>query len=251
MSLALAFEPLPLISGQSQTSAVNITQVSPSSLNGPVGQAVNLQGTISSSTNRYQIILGQTVVATGTSNGYSVNANFFVPEIPGGSYDLVLRDVTTGVNSTDQFQVTTAYYITAIPAQIQEGGTVLFNVTVTGGQPITAYNANVSVALPSPLNTEYSKIIPMGTSSQKGTANAQVTFPDNSFQPTGSLTDYSGSYSVYFNQSSSLAQSQFSVGFLDSTTYHRGQTVTVRATRLPAKSTCKFGHQQYCNRHNP
>ena len=230
VSLALAFGSLPLISGQSQTSTVNITQVSPSSLSGPADQAVNLQGTISSYTNSYQIILGQTVVAIGTSNGYSVNANFFVPEIPGGSYDLVLRDVTTGVNSTDQFQVTTAYYITAIPAQIQEGGSVQFNVTVTGGQPIIAYNANVSIALPSPLNTEYSKTISMGTSSQNGTANAQVAFPDSSFQPIGSLTDYAGLYTVYVNQSSSLAQSQFSVGFLDSTTYHRGQTVTVRAS---------------------
>jgi hypothetical protein len=42
-------------------------------------------------------------------------------------------------------------------------------------------------------------------------------------------TYYAGSYTVYFNESESLAQSQFSVGFLDSTTYHRGQTVTVNA----------------------
>jgi len=228
--LALALEPLPLISAQSQRSSVSISEVSPNSLSGPVGQAVNVQGTIYTYNGGYQIIFGSNVVGTGASTGYSINANFIVPEIPAGSYNLTLKDVTTGVTSTDQFQVTTTYSINAIPSQIQEGDSILVNVTVTGGQPTTPYNADVSIALPSPLNTEYSKIISLGDSTQKGTANAQVNFPDSSFQPTGSLTDYAGSYTLYFNQTSSLAQNQFSVGFLDFTNYHRGQTVNVRAT---------------------
>ena len=228
--MALALEPLPLISAQSQRSSVSISEVSPNSLSGPVGQAVNVQGTIYTYNGGYQIIFGSNVVGTGASTGYSINANFIVPEIPAGSYNLTLKDVTTGVTSTDQFQVTTTYSINAIPSQIQEGDSILVNVTVTGGQPTTPYNADVSIALPSPLNTEYSKIISLGDSTQKGTANAQVNFPDSSFQPTGSLTDYAGSYTLYFNQTSSLAQNQFSVGFLDFTNYHRGQTVNVRAT---------------------
>ena len=69
----------------------------------------------------------------------------------------------------------------------------------------------------------------MGTSNQYGTATAQVTYPNSSFQPNGNTTDYVGTYNIYFNQSASLAQSQFSVGFLDSTTYHRGNTVTIGA----------------------
>ena len=70
----------------------------------------------------------------------------------------------------------------------------------------------------------------MGTSNSGGTATAQVTYPNSSFQPNGNTTDYVGTYTAYFNQSTSLADTQFSVGFLDSTTYHRGQTVTIGAT---------------------
>ena len=75
------------------------------------------------------------------------------------------------------------------------------SVSVTGGNPNAAYAANVSVVLPSPLNTEYSNIVSMGTSNQDGTATAQVTYPGSSFQPNGTTTDYVGTYTVYFNQS--------------------------------------------------
>ena len=84
--------------------------------------------------------------------------------------------------------------------------------------------------LPSPLGTAYSKMVSLGTANAKGTASAQVTFPDSSFQPSGSLTDYAGTYTAYFNQSTSIAQNTFTVNFIDSTTYHRGQTVNIRAT---------------------
>ena len=240
MSFAVALTPSDHVFGQNQNLGVTIYQVSPagsnvsngtSTLTGPVGYALNLQGTIYTSNGAYQVIFANQVVASGTSNGYYVNANFSVPEIPSGTYALRLRDVPVNVNSTeDDFQVTTVYSINAVPSQVQEGSSVVFNVAVTGGNPTVAYNANVSVVLPSPLNTEYSKIVSLGTPNQKGTVNAQVTYPDSSFQPNGSLTDYAGLYTIYFNQSVSLAQNQFSVGFLDSTTYHRGQTVTIRAT---------------------
>ena len=240
MSFAVALTPSKLVFGQNQNLGVSILQVSPagsnasngtSTLTGTVGYALNLQGTIYSANNTFQIIFANQVVATGTSDGYYVNANFTVPEVTRGTYALRLRDVTANVNSTEaDFQVTTVYSINAIPSKIQEGNSVVLNVTVTGCDSTTAYGANVSVVLPSPLNTEYSKIVSLGTPNQKGTVNAQITYPDSSFQPSGSLTDYAGLYTVYFNHSNPLAQNQFSVVFLDSTTYHRGQTVTIRAT---------------------
>jgi hypothetical protein len=240
MSFAVALAPSDHVFGQNTNLGVSILQVVPASqtssngtstLTGPVGYALNLQGTIYTSNGAYQVIFANQVVASGTSNGYYVNVNFSVPQVPGGTYALRLRDIPANVNSTeDDFQVTTVYSINAVPSQVQEGSSVVFNVAVTGGDPTTAYGANVSVVLPSPLNTEYSKIVSLGTPNQKGTVNAQITYPDSSFQPSGSLTDYAGSYTIYFNQSTSLAQNQFSVGFLDSTTYHRGQTVTIRAT---------------------
>ena len=71
----------------------------------------------------------------------------------------------------------------------------------------------------------------MGKSTAQGAASAQVTYSDNStFQPSGLLIDYSGIYTAYFNQSLGLAQNTFSVGFLDSTSYHRGNTATIEAT---------------------
>lgn len=229
MCFGAGLMPLEMVAGQSQSSAISITQVTPSSLSASVGTLITVQGTIATPNGPYQIIFGQTVVATGISNGYSISADFSIPEIVSGSYGLTLRDQSTYGNATDQFQVATAYSITPLSTQIQERGTVTLNVTVTGGQPNTPYNANVAVMIPAPLNTTFSKIIPLGTSSQKGTANAQVTYPDSSFQPNVALTDYTGAYTVYFNQSDNLAKNTFNVGFLDATAYHRGQTATIKA----------------------
>ena len=109
MSLAVALTPIAIVSGQNSL-GVEILQVAPvtsssivtgqSQYNGTAGQAFNLQGTIYYSNSSYQIIFGTNVVATGISAGYYVNANFTVPYIPGGSYDLTLRDVKLNVNST-------------------------------------------------------------------------------------------------------------------------------------------------------
>ncbi len=244
MSLAVALTPIAIVFGN-QSLGVQILQVKPvtsinisngqSQYNGTVGQAFNLQGTIYTANSTYQIIFGTDVVASGNTSpeGYYVNANFSVPALPGGSYPLTLRDVAINLNSTgttpESFLVLTNYAISAVPSQAQEGSSVALTVTVTGGAPNAAYAANVTVVLPSPLNTKYSETVSMGTSNQYGTATAQVTYPNSSFQPNGNTTDYVGTYNIYFNQSASLAQSQFSVGFLDSTTYHRGNTVTIGA----------------------
>jgi hypothetical protein len=229
MAFAAVVTPLEVYA-QNTNLGVNIIQVTPTSTTGPVGTLVVVQGTIYNSNSSYQIILGQTVVVSGTSEGYYVNANFTVPEMTSGTYSLILRDVGINVNSTQSFTVSTGYSINAVTPSVQEGNSLTFNISVTGSPTGTSYSANVSVVLPSPLGSTYSKIVSIGTSNEKGTVNAQITFPDSSFQPSGSLTDYAGTYTVYFNQSQSLAQNTFIVNFIDSTTYHRGQTVTIRAT---------------------
>jgi hypothetical protein len=245
MFLAVALTPIAMVLGQNTSMGVSIIRVVPASqansgqassgtYTGSVGAAFNLKGTIYTSYGAYNIIVGNTVVASGTADGFYVNSNFTVPQLPGGGYNLILEDVAQGnLNSTgttpETFTITTAYSVTPVSTYIQEGSSVALGVAVTGGTTGTSYIANVSVVLPSPLNTTYSTIVTLGTPNQMGTANAQVTFPSSSFQPTGSTTNYAGSYTLYFNQSASLGQSQFSVGFLDSTTYHRDQTVTVKA----------------------
>jgi hypothetical protein len=215
---------------QNTNLGVNILQITPTEATGPVGTKVNVAGTIYTSNGSYQVFLGKIVVDSGISEGYFVDSNFTVPELPSGAYALTLRDVDINVNSTQTFTVTTGYSITPIPASLQEGNSLTFTVSVTGARAGTSYGASVAVVLPNPLGSTYTKTVSLGTPNDKGTASAQVTFPDSTFSPSGSLTDYAGTYTAYFNQSTSLAQSIFTVNFIDKTTYHRGETVTVRAT---------------------
>jgi hypothetical protein len=227
MAFTLVFAPLEVLA-QNTNLGVSILQITPSSATGPVGSSVNVIGTIYVSNGSYQIVMGKTVVSSGKAEGYYVDANFTVPELPVGPYALTLTDLGINVNSTQQFTVTTGYAITAATASVQEGNSLTLTVSITGAQSGISYNANVAVVLPHPLGTSYSRIVALGTVGQKGTASAQVTFPDSSFNPTGSVTDFAGTYTAYFNQS--LAQTTFSVNFIDSTTYHRGQTVLIHAT---------------------
>ena len=229
MAFATVFTPLEVLA-QNTNLGVSILEVTPSTATGPTGTNVNIQGTIYISSGSYQIVLGKAVVTSGTSDGYYVNANFTVPELPSGTYALILRDVGININSTQQFTVTTDYLINPIPSSLQEGNSLTLTVRVTGGLSGTSYSANVAIVLPSPLATTYSKTVTLGATNEKGTVSTQVTFPDSSFEPSGSLTNYVGTYLTYFNQSQSLAQNTFSVNFIDSTTYHRGQTITVHAT---------------------
>jgi hypothetical protein len=229
----LAFAILtPLqVYAQNTNLGVSILQVKPDGRSGPVGTEVNIQGTIYKSNSSYQILLksGATeyVVASGISEGYYVDGNFTVPEIPAGTYALILRDVGISINSAaESFTVTTGYSISASSSNIQEGGSVTFTVSVTGANLGTSYYANVKVSL---LNSgiTYSRTILLGTSDTKGSVSSQVTFPDSSFEPSGSNTAYAGAYSYSFN--SSLASNEFNVNILDQNSYHRGQTASIRA----------------------
>ncbi|MGE5187427.1 MAG: hypothetical protein ACM3JE_00200 [Betaproteobacteria bacterium] len=216
---------------QSTNLGVSILQVTPDGRSGPVGTAVNIQGTIYQSNSSYQILLksGATeyVVASGTSEGFYVDGNFTVPEIPAGTYALILRDVGISVNSAaESFTVTTGYSISASSSNIQEGGSVTLTVSITGASLGTSYYANVQVSLQNS-GTTYSRTVLLGTPDTKGSVSAQVAFPDGSFDPSGSSTTYAGAYSYSFN--SSLASSEFNVNILDQTSYHRGQTASIRA----------------------
>jgi hypothetical protein len=57
----------------------------------------------------------------------------------------------------------------------------------------------------------------------------EVAFPSSEFQPSGSLTNFTGTYSAYFNKTALLASSQFPIGFTDANQYHRGEQVSIRA----------------------
>jgi len=229
MSVAFLFMPFSQVVGQL---GVNVYLVNPED-EGVVGQAVNLQGTIDTTNGEYEIWFSNKLVASNSSEGYYVNTNFSIPELSEGDYTIILRDVQKNVNATYAFTVLMAYYIEAIepspPKQLQEGSDVVFNVKLTGARSGTSYYANVTVKLPSPLSTSYSRLVELSSSSQDTIATAQVTYPHDAFQPEGSLTNYTGSYKVYFNETQQLAEDQFFVGFTDLSAYHRGQAVAIRA----------------------
>ena len=209
---------------------VSILQITPSEARGTAGSIVNLLGTISTLQGSYQVFVGKTVVASGIADGYYVDANFTVPELPAATYVLVLRDMRINVNSSDQFTVITGYSISAMPSLVQEGNSVTLSVSVTGGQLGTPYGANVAVV--SPGGTTYTAAINLGNPNGKGTASKQVTFPSSIFSPSDATTDYSGSYKLTFNQT--LFNGEFKINILDSSSYHRGQTASIHATGYQA-----------------
>ncbi|MCJ7560433.1 hypothetical protein MUO79_07420, partial [Candidatus Bathyarchaeota archaeon] len=229
LSLTFLFMPLYIVSGQIGVSIVNII---PPSQAGKAGDPVRILGSISSANSTYKIWFGNNLLVTNTSQGYYVDSNFTVPELPEGNYTLTLNDVSKNVNDTKPFTVLAGYSIKALvpspPAQLQEGSNVVLNVTLTGGQPSTMYYADITVVLPDPLNTNYSRLIELSTT-QTGTAHAVVTYPDAAFQPSGSLTNFTGFYHAYFNLTQLLAEDQFFVGFTDAAEYHRGQSAAIRA----------------------
>ncbi|HLE75686.1 MAG TPA: carboxypeptidase-like regulatory domain-containing protein [Candidatus Bathyarchaeia archaeon] len=233
LSMMLVFMPLYTVSGQV---GVSITTIAPSQ-SGKAGDTVRIFGLINTANGAYEIWFGNNLVVTNTSIGYDVDSSFAVPELPEGDYTITLVDVSINVNGTHAFTILPGYSVKALvpspPAQLQEGSNVVLNVTFTGGQSNTTYYANITVRLPAPLNTNYSRLIELSLT-QTGTAQVQLTYPDAAFEPSGSLTNFTGLYRVYFNLTQQLAEDQFFVGFTDTNTYHRGQSVAMRAVGYQA-----------------
>jgi hypothetical protein len=229
LSITLVFMPLYTVSGQIGVSIVNIV---PTSQSGKAGDLVRILGSINTANGTYKIWFGTNLVVTNTSQGYYVDSSFAVPELPEGNYTITLNDVTQDINDTKTFTVLASYSIKALvpspPAQLQEGSNVVLNVTFTGGQSSTTDYVNITVMLPAPLNTNYSRLIELSTT-PTGTAHVEVTYPDVAFQPSGSLTDYTGLYHVYFNLTELLAEDQIFIGLTDKSEYHRQDSVAIHA----------------------
>jgi hypothetical protein len=254
--LAAAVAPFVLVRGQNSlgvqiirvtpASQANTLVTVPSTYNGTAGELYNIQATIYTGYGTYNVIIGNTIVASGTANDYYVNANFTIPQLPGGDYNFLIEDIKQDdLNSTgqtpEQFLILPGYTIMPVNSYNQEGSTVPLTVSITGGNKGASYTANVTVVLPSPLNANFSDVLSL-VANNLGTATTQIDFPSSNFQRGDSLgtsptTVYAGNYTLYFNMSAALGQNQFQVGFLDSTTYHRGQTATITAQGYTAGQT--------------
>lgn len=236
MSTALLMVPSTQTYGQSPF-GFQIYQIVPyggttSISSGTVDQLITVQAGLDFNNGPYKMVFNGIVVDENNATGYFVSSNFTIPHLPGGNYTIILMDMTLFQNATAFFSINPAYNVKAVippaPAVMQEGAPVSLNVTVTGGTANTNYVANITVMAPSPLSTNYTRTVSLTTSAQ-GTAIIQIPFGDSSFSPSGSSTVYTGTYNAYFNQSQSLATSQFFIGFTDNAQYHRQDKVNMRA----------------------
>ena len=231
-TLIIAMLIIPLYGVLGQV-GVAITSVVPPAQAGKVGDPVRVVGWIDTPKGEYKIWFGTNLMVSNISIGNKVDATFSVPQLPGGKYTLTLEDVSKKLNATKDFTLNSGYYIKALspspPAQFQEGSNVGINITLSGVQANKNYFANVTIKLPNPLNTNFSRIVEIGVSNEKGFLSTSLTYPSSAFNPTGSLTDYCGVYNIYFNQTQMLATNQFLIGFTDKTEYHRDQTLKIKA----------------------
>ncbi len=236
------FMPLNQALGQID---VTITDITPYSF-GHVGDTITITGIIPTFNGEFRITLGGNVVVTNNSAGNIASGTFKIPEMLGGDYTLELIDSATGNSASAPFPVIYGYAINAVlppSGQLQEGASVVLNITVTGARPIGfPFTANITVRLPDPLATNYSALVPLSFNEQTGTARGEVTFPSNSFAPSGAVTTYAGLYPVAFNltATSSLVSDVIPVGFIDKTEYHRDETVQIRAIGYQANQNANI-----------
>lgn len=211
---------------------VEITSVEPSTHHGKVGEEIHITGTINTTGGLYLIWFGNDNVINGTASQERVDISFPIPLLPTKNYTITLQDDTTENNATTWFQIDTGFFVEPKipigPELLREGESVVLNVTVTGGQLNTVFYANITVRLPSPLSTNFSAVVGLTNTTNTGYGNATLVYP-NETMFTGSSTNYTGSYHVYFNLTQSLAENEFFIGLTNSSQYHREDFVEIRA----------------------
>lgn len=199
---------------------------------GAVGTTVSLNANISSGNGTYAILFDENSILTGTITGSNLTVTFPIPDATAGNHTLKLHDVATGENATQNFTITTAYYLNITtpepPQQLQEGDhPIPIAVNVTGGDASTTYAANVTVKAPT--NITYSNLVNITTSTY-GNGTTLLNYPEDF--PTGANTSFTGTYRAAFNDSVTGA---FFIGLTNSSEYHRLQTVDIKAVRQPSE----------------
>lgn len=244
MLLVVTFAFTTFVPNVGAANGVEITSIIPTTRSGKVGDTVRIVGTINETGGEYRIWFGSYNVtpAEPKVTGNQVDATFQIPPVPNANYTITLLDVRKSINATALFLVEPAYYIEAItpspPLQLQENSTLNVLVNVTGGKANTVYYANVSVMLPSPLRTNYSAIVQLDDTGSTGSGYANITYPNQAlFNPSGSLTNYTGFYQIFFNRTQNLAGNSFFVGITDKDEYHREEIVKIRAVGYQANQT--------------
>jgi hypothetical protein len=244
MSTALLFSMG--FSAQGQTDVI-ITGVTSNGASAPyvfVDQAITITGAITTLNGAYTIDFAGTRLASGNAQGYTIKVNATIPVLLSGNYGLVLTDVASGQTASYPLPLQINYLIDPIvptaPALQQEGKNLVLNVTITGAPANLTYTAEVTVAMPSALDINYTTIVSL-TSNSLGVAQTSVNFPAGDYSPPGASTAYAGTYVAYFNGTQPLATKSFPVGFTDLSEYHRGSTVRVNSIGYQPNQVCTLG----------
>jgi len=96
-----------------QQANTTIQVVNPES--GAIGSQVNVQGTIDTPNGSYLIYFGEILFVNGTSDGYSVNGTFTIPNLPAGNYNITLQDATSNQSDIASFLITVPVGSFAVP----------------------------------------------------------------------------------------------------------------------------------------
>ena len=243
--LAMTFTFAAFLLRVKAAEGVEITSITPTTHIGKVGDTVRIIGTLNTTDGEYRIWLGTYNVTPAEPMAIEneVNATFQIPHVPSANYTITLQDVDKNINATTWLLVETAYYIEAItpspPLQLQENDTLEIWVNVTGGEPNVVYYANVSIMIPSPLLYNYSTVKELTNTTDMGDWFVSITYPNQTlFQPSGSLTNYTGLYRIYFNET--LAEDSFFVSITDKSEYHREEVVQIKVAGYQANQTANI-----------
>jgi uncharacterized membrane protein (DUF106 family) len=104
---------IAFVSVLGEQSGTTIKSVNPAS--GIAGSVVNVQGTVDNASNSFSLYLGSELVQSGVADGSTVNANFVVPSVALGDYNITLQDVATNHTATKSFAVVAPKGFSAIP----------------------------------------------------------------------------------------------------------------------------------------
>lgn len=225
MFTVAAFSSLPKANAETE-----ITSITPPS--GYVGTQVELIGNISTENGQYSVQFDEVDITSGTSEGYEVNASFYIPSAFAGNHNVTLVDVTTGEKDTMRFTVLTWYSLKTDapdwPAQGQEGDNVTIFLDVTGGIRNETFVANITVQ--DPTEASYTNLFNV-TIDNDGNASASIIYPENF--PAGACTNFTGDYSVFLNETT-LVNVNFTIGLTNLTEYHRFEYVDIKAAGYDA-----------------
>jgi hypothetical protein len=207
---------------------VSIISVIPFS--GYVGDTVWVTANITTESGSYEIFFDQESVCNGSAVGRLVNASFLVPHAVKGVHNITVK-VETGEASAE-FTVLTRYSIRTdapkFPNQLQENGTINIFLNVTGGQADATYTANMTVI--NPTNAAYGINASLASTTDLGNYIATIEYPSTQWSPSDANTNYTGTYTISWLNGTEVQESEtFFVGLTNSSRYHRGDSVDIKA----------------------